>query len=73
MEKTLGGFYHHMAKQITGNLFHKRADRSWHFPLLVEAMRTEKLEDLEIYLARRWNTVAQYINNRRILDLCLEV
>ena len=36
-------------------------------------MREARLEELEMYISRRHNTVCQYIATRTSLDLCLEV
>ena len=36
-------------------------------------MREAEFEEVEVYIAKQKNTVAQYIETRMILDLCTEV
>ena len=72
MAKTLGGFHHRVARGITGQLPRQQADGSWHYPPLADAMGEAGMEELETYIARRQNMVAQYIATRPILDLCPE-
>ena len=71
MAKTLGGFYHRAVRQITVQLPWWRSERIWYYPPLTDAMREVMLEELETYISRRQNTVAQYITTWTILDLCL--
>ena len=40
--------------------------------MLAEAMQKSGLEDMEVYIGRRNNTVAQYISTMPILDLLME-
>ena len=47
-------------------------DGSWEYPPLDEAMQELWLEDFEVYVRRRHNTVVQYITERPIMDLCEE-
>ena len=39
---------------------------------LLDALRAEGLEDMETYISRRQNMVAQFIETQPIIDLCLE-
>ena len=51
---------------------HQQDGGSWQYPPLEEAMREERLEELETYINRIQNKVAQCISTRTILEICLE-
>ena len=72
MKKTLGGFHHQVAIQVTGQLPQRQSNRSWNYQPLADAMRVKVLEELETYISIRQNTVDQYIEAWPILDLFLE-
>ena len=65
--KTLDRFHHRVALQLVG--FHPRQDISdrWIYPHLYASMTEVGLEEVEIYVLRCQNTVAQYIMTRPIL------
>ena len=42
-------------------------------PPLRETTRKASLEEIETYISRQHNTVAQYIATRPIMDLCLDM
>ena len=46
-------------------------DGTWVYPLLAEAMAVVRLQEVETYIYQHHNTVAQYIDNRPIMYLCL--
>ena len=56
-----------------GQLPYRQSYVSWYYPPLVNVMREAGLEELETYISRSQNPVAQYIATQTILDLCLEV
>ena len=72
MTKTLGGFHQRLAQRITVKLLWIQANRSWHYPPLVYAMIMAGLEELDKYISRRQNMVAQYISTCPIMDIFLE-
>ena len=43
------------------------------YPSLYKEINSVGLEEVEVYILRHQNTVAQYIDTCTILDLCLEV
>ena len=43
----------------------------WVYPPLDDAMAEVELQEVETYVSRRQNTVAQFIATRPIMDLCL--
>ena len=69
--RTMGGFHfrvpYHMSKvhpkrYVTGR---------WIYPPLDVAMKSVEMEEVETYVLRLQNTVAQYIATWPILELCL--
>ena len=70
----MGGFQHRVDLRIMGKKTWRPQDGSWEPPPppLEEAMREEGMEEVEEYVLRRHNTVAQYIATRPIMDLCEE-
>ena len=46
MSRTLGGFHHQVVQQIMGNTLKRRPDGRWEYPLIVEALREVKIEEL---------------------------
>ena len=70
MGRTLGGFQHRVDRQISGRQPQLLQDGSWEYPPLEEAMWEAGLQEVESYVLRRQNTVAQYIATRPILGLC---
>ena len=70
MERTLDSFQHRFARRITGKQPRQRADGSWEYPPLAEALGEAVFEGISKSVTRRQNTVAHYIATRPILDLC---
>ena len=63
------GVHHRVVRLITGNHPQRLLDGSWEYPSLEEAMQEAGFEEVEAYVPRRNNMVAQYIVLRRILRL----
>ena len=58
-----------MARQLTGRIPQRRIDGKWEYTS--EAAREEaRIEAMELYIWRRQNTVAQFIDTRLLLELC---
>ena len=71
MQRVLGGFHHRVAHRLTGQKPQKVCYGGWVYLILEDAMAEAGLQEVETYVSRRQNTVAQYIVNRPIMDLCL--
>ena len=72
MERNLRGFHHWVVRSITVKL-----QKIWTYGkgenlLIEEALREVGIEELEVYIQRSQNTVAQFISTRPIVDLCME-
>ena len=59
MSQTLGGFHHRVAKQLTETPPQHQPGGIWNYRQLIEAMREEGLEEIEVYIWRYKNIVAQ--------------
>ena len=70
--QSLEGFQHSVAQRITGRQPRQLLDGSWGCPLLGAVMQEAWFEDMEEYVLKRQNMVAQYIAMRPIMDLCKE-
>ena len=46
------------------------AEGIWEYPMVAAVIKETGFEGIGVYIARRKNTVAQYIATRLILDLC---
>ena len=71
MKRVLGGFHHRVDLRLTGQQPWKGWDGVWFYPKMEYAILEAELQELETYIYRHQNTVAQYIANRPIMDLCL--
>ena len=71
MQRVLGGFQHRESRRLTGRKPQKGRDGGWVYPPLEDAKAEAGLQEVETYISRRQNTVAQYIATRPIMDLCL--
>ena len=49
----------------------RQPDGTWLYPPIGAALTMVGLEEIGVYISRRQNTVAQYIANHLIMDLCL--
>ena len=70
--RTLGGFHHWVLRSILGKLPKRRTDGGWEYPPIAEALREAGIKDLEVYIRRRQNTVAQFISIQTIIYFCLK-
>ena len=66
-----GKFHHRVAYSLARRRLWIGRDGVWKYPLLENAMIEAGLQEVETYLSRRHTTVAQFIETRPIVDLCL--
>ena len=71
MQRVTVGFHHRVAHRLMGRQPRKGRDGGWVYPHMEDAITEAGLKDVETYISCRQNTVAQYIANRPIVDLCL--
>ena len=71
MKMVLGRFHHSVAYRLMGRQPRKGRDRNWFYPLLEYEMVEAGLQEVDNYGSLHQNTIAQYIVNRLIMDLCL--
>ena len=69
----LGGFYPRVAHRLENMKMRRDMTGRWIYPPLDKSMKSVGLDEVETYILRRQNTVAQYIATRPILELCLAV
>ena len=70
MERALSAYIHGAARSLTGRQLRRGRDGKWFYPSLEGAMKEVGLTDVQTYIKRRQNTIAQYIATRPLLDLC---
>ena len=70
--RVLGGLHHRLARRLTGRQPWRGQDGGWVYTSLVDAMKEAGLQEVETYISRRHNTVANFIATMPIMDLCLE-
>ena len=71
MQRVMGISHHGVARRLIGKQPQKERDGGWFYPPLEDAMAGTGLQEVETYVSRCQNTVAQYIETRHIMDLCL--
>ena len=71
LEKALEGFYHRAAWLMAVMGPKRQPDGMWVYPPIGAALTMLVMEEIGVYIARRQNTVAKYIVNCPIMDLCL--
>lgn len=71
MLKMLDGFHHRIARRITNKMPTRLGNDTWHYPPIQEALDDAGLYTITEYIQRRQNTIAQYIANRPIHQLCV--
>ena len=49
----------------------RQLDRTWVYPPIGAALDTVVLDEIGVYIDRRQNTVAQYIETHPIMEFCL--
>ena len=70
---TLGSFRHRLDRILTGRKPQRRLYGRWVYPPLAEAMAEAGLQEVETYVSRRQNIVAQFVAARTIMKLFLVV
>ena len=73
MKRVLARFHHRVARRLTGRQPRKGRCGGWFYPPLEDVMAEAGLQVIDTYVSGRQNTVAQYIETRPTMDLCLEV
>ena len=63
------GFYHRVARRMTRRKHRQGRDGVWTYPPLEDAMAELLLQEVEAYVSRLHNTVAQFIATRPIMYL----
>ena len=71
LEKTLNSFHHRVVWKMADTGPKHQQDRTWVCPPFGADLATVGLNEIGVYIALRQNTIAQYITNRPIMDLCL--
>ena len=69
--RTLGGFHHMVDLRLTGMRQRRYKAGRWVYPLLDAAIIAVGLEEVEMYVLCRNNTIAHYIVTCPIMELCL--
>ena len=72
MEKTLVVFHHQVVRYMAGMGPKRQLDGTWVYPPIGEELETVGLYDIGVYISHQHKTVAQYIENCPIMELCLE-
>ena len=71
LDKALEGFHHQKVQRIMGMAPKHQKDGTWVYPLIGSALVTVGVDDIRVYIACLQNTVAQYIVDFPIMNLCL--
>ena len=71
IRRVLGRFHHRVNHRMTWRQHKRGRDGVWIYTLLEDGMAKAGLQEMEIYISRRQNTVTQFITTRDIMDLCL--
>ena len=69
--RVLGGFYHRVVCRLTGSQPWRGRDEVWLYRPLEDAMVEAELQEVDTYVSRHQNTVAQNIATKPIMNLCL--
>ena len=73
LEKAIDGFYQRAVWRMAGMGPKRQQGGTWVYTPIGAALAMVGLEDIGLYIARRQNTVAQYIATRPIMYICLVV
>ena len=73
MKMVLGRLHHRVEHRLTGPKTWKRRDVGWVYPPLEDTMAESGLQEVDTYVSRLHNTVAQFTVTSPIVDLCLSV
>ena len=71
LEKSLEGFHHRAVRRMASMGPKRQRGGTWLYTLIGAALTMVGLEEIGVYITCCQNTVAQYIANRPIMDLCL--
>ncbi len=69
-QKRLEGFHICAAWQMSGKLPVRKEDGSWMYPHLEDVLKAVGLKPIAHYVAMRQQTVANFIVNQPIYELC---
>ena len=69
--RVLGGFHHRVARRQMGRQPQIKWDSLWFYHPLEHVMVEAGFQNMNTYVSRRYNTVAQFILTRPIMELCL--
>jgi hypothetical protein len=69
MLRALESFHHRAARRISGRMA-RLSHGEWVYPPLEEALELAGLLPVREYISRRQNTVAEWVANRPVLELC---
>ena len=70
MLKTLEGFHHRVARQLTGRQPRRRNANTWVYPPIAEALSEAGLFPMSTYLARRREYLKAFVQDRPLLNIC---
>ena len=71
LEKYLEDFHHQAVRRMSGMVPKYQWDGIWVYPPIEVEPEMVGLDEISMYIFRHQNTVAQYIANCPIMDLCL--
>ena len=71
ISRVLGRFHHSLACRLTGGQTQRGRDLVRIYPLMEDEMTEAVVQEVETYVSRLQNTVAQCITTRPIMDLCM--
>ena len=66
----LGGFHTQVTRRLMGQIPRRTTGRKWRYTLAAAARKEAGFLNMEEYVRRRQNTVARYITQISLLDLC---
>ena len=70
-KRVVSRFHYRVAHRLTVKNPRKGWDGGWVYPPLEDDMAEAGFQEVETYISRRQNIIAQYIPTRNIMDLCL--
>ena len=72
MGRVLCRFHQRVALRLTERQPQRGSNRGWVYPLLEDALEEAGLQEVETYISRHQNTVAQFIVTSPIMELCMD-
>ena len=70
LDKAPKGFHYQAARMMAGMVPKRQRNGTWLYPPIGAALEIVVLDYIGVYIARQYNTVAQYIAACNIMDLC---